>query len=230
MDIANYSSDSRAVIKNAREIAASFRHAEIAVEHLLVACVRHEGSEVESILNQLGKSRAFVESTVEEFLKGPSSRSSARANLTISPAVQAVLEQAMEEKTRLYDALVEPEHIFIAIFDPKSALSGYLREKVDISREAIYNAIAENKSVKEMTEIRSDVGGAGAAGDGGDKKSVSGTLRYCIDLTNQAAAGDFDPCIGRDAEIQQAIQILLRRRKNSPVLVGGAGVGKTAIV
>ena len=230
MDIAHYSSDSRAVIKNAREIAASFRHTEIAVEHLLVACVRHEGSEVESILNQLGKSRAFVESTTEDFLKEQSSRSSARDNLMISPAVQAVLEQAMEEKTRLYDALVEPEHIFIAIFDPKSALSGYLREKIDISREAIYNAIAESKSVQEMTEIQSDTTGTGTAMPGGEKKSVDGILRYCVDLTNQAAAGEFDPCIGRDEEIQQAIQILLRRRKNSPVLVGGAGVGKTAIV
>ena len=230
MDIAHYSSDARAVIKNAREIAASLRHTEIAVEHLLVACVRHEGSEVESILNQLGKSPAFVESTVDDFLKEQSSRSATRDNLMISPAVQAVLEQAMEEKTKLYDALVEPEHIFIAVFDPKSALSGYLREKIDVSREAIYNAIAESKSVQEMTELPSDAAGAGTTEAGSEKKGVAGILRYCIDLTNQAAAGEFDPCIGRDAEIQQAIQILLRRRKNSPVLVGGAGVGKTAIV
>ncbi len=230
MDIAHYSSDSRAVIKNAREIAANFRHSEIAVEHLLVACVRHEGSEVESILNQLGKSPAFVESTVDEFLKDQSSGSSARDNLMISPAVQGVLEQAMEEKNKLYDALVEPEHIFIAIFDPKSALSGYLREKIDVSREAIYNAIAESKAVQELTEVSSDAKGAGTAEVAGETKSVSGTLRYCVDLTNQAAAGEFDPCIGRSEEIQQAIQILLRRRKNSPVLVGGAGVGKTAIV
>ena len=132
MDIANYSSDSRTVIKSAREVAASFRHPEIAIEHLLVACVRHEGSEVESILNQLGKSPAFVESVTEDFLKEQQSRASARENLTISPPVQAVLNQALDEKGKLYDPLVEPEHIFIAIFDPRSALSSILREKLDI--------------------------------------------------------------------------------------------------
>lgn len=228
MDIANYSSDSRTVIKSAREVAASFRHPEIAIEHLLVACVRHEGSEVESILNQLGKSPAFVESVTEDFLKEQQSRASARENLTISPPVQAVLNQALDEKGKLYDPLVEPEHIFIAIFDPRSALSSILREKLDISREAIYNAIAESKSVQEIT---SEGTGGGARAEGlAEKKDVSGTLRYCVDLTNQAAAGEFDPCIGRDREVQQVIQILLRRRKSSPVLVGGAGVGKTAIV
>lgn len=228
MDIAQYSSDARAVIKNAREVAATFRHPEIAIEHLLVSTIRHEGSRVESIMNQLGKSRAFIESTAEDFLKQQSGRSSARENLMISPAVQEVLGWASEEKNRLYDALVEPEHIFIAIFDPKSKLSGYLREKLDITREAIYNAIADSQSLQEMTS------GATAkpetASVDTSKREVSGTLRYCTDLTNQAAAGEFDPCIGRDEEVRQVIQILLRRRKNSPVLVGGAGVGKTAIV
>ncbi|MCB2229521.1 ATP-dependent Clp protease ATP-binding subunit [bacterium] len=228
MDIAQYSSDARAVIKNAREVAAAFRHPEIEVEHLLISAVRHEGSRVESIMNQLGKSRAFIESTTEEFLKQQSGRAASRDNLMISPAVQEVLGWAAEEKTKLYDALVEPEHIFIAIFDPKSKLSGYLREKLDISREAIYNAIADSQSLQQMTSTTS---GAPKTADGEKPKSdVSGTLRYCTDLTNQAAAGEFDPCIGRDEEVRQVIQILLRRRKNSPVLVGGAGVGKTAIV
>jgi ATP-dependent Clp protease ATP-binding subunit ClpB len=229
MDIAQYSSDSRSVIKNAREIAASFRHPEIGIEHLLVACVRHEGSEVESILNQLGKSRAYVESTIETFLKEQPSKSSTRDTLSISPPTQDVLNQALEEKARLFDTLVEPEHIFIAAFDPRSSLSAYLREKLDITREAIYNAIAETKSVQELTEVKSDASAAGDA-DGTASKGIASTLRYCTDLTNQAAAGEFDPCIGRDKEVQQAIQILLRRRKNSPILVGGAGVGKTAIV
>jgi len=226
MDIANYSSDSRNVIKNAREVATTFRHAEIDIEHLLIATVRQEASQVESILNQLGKTPKFVESMAEIYLKDQASRAKAKENLTISPAVQNVLNQAIEEKAKLYDSLVEPEHIFIAIFDPKSALAPYLRDKIGIQKEDIYRAIAESKAVEEIAT------GPAAAGEGapeGEKK-ISGTLRYCIDLTNQAAAGEFDPVIGRDKEIQQAIQILLRRRKNSPILLGGPGVGKTAIV
>ncbi|MDD3732210.1 MAG: AAA family ATPase [candidate division Zixibacteria bacterium] len=226
MDIANYSSDSRAVIKNAKEVAATFRHPEIEVEHLLIATVRHEGSQVESILNALNKSPVIIESVVETYLKDQSSRAVARENLTVSPAVQQVLNQAIEEKAKLYDALVEPEHIFIAVFDPKSNLAPYVRDKLDITKEAIYRAIADSKSVEEITTAAEAA--RGEAGEG--KKEVAGTLRYCIDLTNQAAAGEFDPVIGRDKEIQQTIQILLRRRKNSPILVGGPGVGKTAIV
>ena len=226
MDIANYSSDSRAVIKNAKEVAAQLRHLEIDVEHLLIAAIRHEGSEVESILNQLGKSVGFIEAAADEYLKDQTKKSTV-TNPTISPGVQEALMQAVEEKSKLMDALVEPEHIFIAIFDPKSKLSGFVREKTELTKEDLYRAIADSKSVAEITSSVASIDGKPAAE--GEKK-VSGTLRYCVDLTNQAAAGEFDPVIGRSKEVQQAIQILLRRRKNSPVLVGGAGVGKTAIV
>jgi ATP-dependent Clp protease ATP-binding subunit ClpB len=227
MDIANYSSDSRVVIKSAREVAASFRHPEIDVEHLLIAVVRLEGGEVESILNQIGKSRAFIESITEDYLKEQSRKSTVRENLAISPAVSDVLAQALEERAKLYDPLVEPEHIFIAVFDPKSKLAPYVRDKIGLTKEDIYRAIAEAKSVQEIASTVSTVPGE-AVGEG--RKEVAGSLRYCVDMTNQAAADEFDPMIGREKELQLVIQILLRRRKNSPVLVGGAGVGKSAIV
>ena len=228
MDIASYSSDSRTVIKVAREVAAEFRHPEIAIEHLLVAVIRHEGSEVESILNQLGKNPNIVVSMVEAFLKEQSSRNAVKENVNVSPEVQQVLLEALEEKSKLYDPLVEPEHILIAIFDPKTALSPILRDKIEITKEDIYKAIAESKSVEEIASTPS--GSADGSKTESGKKDVSGILKYCVDMTNQAAAGEFDPMIGRDLEVQLLIQILLRRRKNSPVLVGGAGVGKSAIV
>ncbi|MCK5125874.1 MAG: ATP-dependent Clp protease ATP-binding subunit [candidate division Zixibacteria bacterium] len=227
MDIANYSSDSRACIKNAREIAQSLHHPEIEIEHMLIAVVRQEGSQVESILNAMGKSVAFIESVTETHFKDQSSRGKSRENLAVSPTLQEVLLQAIEEKSKLFDALVEPEHIFIAIFDPKMQLGTYVREKADITKEEIYRAIADSKSVEDITTTAEAK--AGAAKSSGEKK-ISGTLRYCIDLTNRAASGEFDPVIGRDKEIRQVMQILLRRRKNSPVLIGGPGVGKTAIV
>ena len=229
MDIASYSSDARAIIKNARGVTTAFRHAETEIEHLLMAVVRHEGSQVESILNQLGKRPSEVENIIGTYLKDQPSRKSAKENPPFSPAAQQVLTMAIDEKARLFDTLVEPEHIFIAAFDPRSELSGYVREQLGIAKEDLYNAIADSKSVAEIAS------GATPAKDGaapaeGEGKAVSGTLRYCEDLTNMAAAGKFDPVIGRDDEIRQVIQILLRRRKNSPVLVGGAGVGKSAIV
>ncbi len=228
MDIASYSSDSRAIIKIAKEVAAEFRHAEIEVEHLLIATLRQESSEVESILAQLEKNPSGLVSLTETYLKEQSSRATARENLTASPATQAVLAQAVDEKAKLFDPLVEPEHILIAIFDPRSSLAAYLREKIGITKEDIYRAIAESKAVEEIASTPSKTPGEKAPAEG--KREVAGTLKYCIDMTNQAAAGEFDPMIGRESELQQVIQILLRRRKNSPVLVGGAGVGKSAIV
>jgi ATP-dependent Clp protease ATP-binding subunit ClpA len=227
MDIASYSADSRGVIKIAKEIAAEFRHPEIMPEHLLLAVIRHEGSEVESILNQLGKSPSFVQSVIEQYLKDQPGRATARENLKMGPMTQQVLANAIEEKAKLYDPLVEPEHIFLALLDPRSQLSGYVREKLEFTREDGYRAMADSKSVEEIT-----TGGKPTEPDTGEapKKAVSGTLRYCIDMTALAAANEYDPMIGREDEVQQVIQILLRRRKNSPILVGGAGVGKSAIV
>ena len=228
MDIAKYSSDARTVIKNAREVAATFRHPEIELEHLLIALVRHEGSQVESLLNQIGKSPAIVESIAEAYLKDQPHRATVPEKLGISPAVQEVLTWALEEKTRLYDALVEPEHIFLAMFDPKSRLAPRVRDEMGVTKEDLYRALADSKSVEE---IASGAAPTATPQEGeAPTREVAGTLRYCIDLTNQAAAGEFDPLVGREKEVQQIIQILLRRRKNSPVLVGGAGVGKTAIV
>ncbi len=231
MDISSYSYDSRSVIKNAQEIAVSFKHVEIDVEHLLMAVVRHEATEVESILNQLGKPASFVESIVDIYLKDQASKSTGREKAAVSPAVQTVLNNALDEKAKLYDALVEPEHILIAIFDPRSALSGYVRDKVEFTKEDIYRAIAEIKAVEEITAPSDKKGGA-AESAAGEKtaEQIAGSLKYTSDMTNQAAAGNFDPMIGREDELQQTVQILLRRRKNSPILVGGAGVGKSAII
>ena len=175
MDIASYSSDARAVIKSAREVAASFRHPEIEVEHLLIAVIRHEGSKVESILNQLKKSTAMIQSIAEIYLKDQSARATVRENLTVSPAVQEVFGWAIEEKTRLYDTLVEPEHIFIAVFDPRSKLAPYVRDKIDITKESIYRAIAESKAVEEIASTAEPAAAGGEAPAA--KGDVGGILR-----------------------------------------------------
>jgi ATP-dependent Clp protease ATP-binding subunit ClpB len=228
MDISSYSHDSRTVIKNAQEVAAAFKHAEIEVEHLLMAIVRHESPEVESILNQLGKPASFVESILDIYLKDQPAKSTGREKAPVSPSVQTVLNNALDEKEKLYAPLVEPEHILIAIFDPRSPLAGYVRDKAGFTKEDIYRALAEIKAVEEITAPSKGAKAGAASAEG--PAEVAGTLKYTTDMTNQAAAGSFDPMIGRADELQQTIQILLRRRKNSPILVGGAGVGKSAIV
>lgn len=230
MDIAQYSPESRELIKRAQDVAGTLRHPEIDVEHLLIATVRSDNPEVSSILSQIGKSPAFIEDAAERYLKDQSRRS-APQKPTVGPAVQEVLKLAIDEKARAYAPLVEPEHVLLAIFDPKSKLAPQVRENVDLTKEDLEKALADVKSVSEIT---GPAEGKAATGESTTTAAEAGRpgrgLKFCTDMTGQAASGEFDPVIGRDPEIQQTIQILLRRRKNSPVLVGGAGVGKSAVV
>lgn len=230
MDIAQYSPESRELIKRAQDVAGTLRHPEIDIEHLLIATVRSDNQEVSSILSELGKSPAFIEDTAERYLKDQSRRSAPKKP-TVGPAVQEVLQLAIDEKARTYAPLVEPEHVLLAIFDPKSKLAPQVREKIDLAKEDIEKALSEVQSVSEIagsarTKTAPGTTGAAASESGRPDRG----LKFCTDMTGQAESGQFDPVIGRDPEIQQVIQILLRRRKNSPVLVGGAGVGKSAVV
>lgn len=230
MDIAQYSPESRDLIKRAQDVAGTLRHPEIDVEHLLIATVRSDNSEVASVLSQIGKSPAFIEDAAERYLKDQSRRSTPQKPM-VGPAVQEVLQIALDEKARAYAPLVEPEHILLALFDPKSKLSPQVRENVDLTREDIEKALSDVQSVSEIAGPARDETAPEAAGVAAEQPARGGRrLEFCSDMTGQAEAGQFDPVIGRDPEIQQTIQILLRRRKNSPVLVGGAGVGKSAVV
>ena len=218
MDISDYSSKAKAVIKSAREIAISMHHPEISCEHLLLSILRQEDGTVKGILNQAEKSSAYIESLVEDKLSKIPGRFDSRPTAVAAPSLQSVLILANEEKNRLSDTFLEPEHLFLALMDEGSALSADLKNKIDLRKNEIYKAISELSVLENITTPEVV------------EKEVPSTINYCLDLIELARAGELDPVVGRDQEIVQLIQILSRRRKNNPVLIGGAGVGKTAIV
>jgi ATP-dependent Clp protease ATP-binding subunit ClpB len=218
MDISGYSSKAKIAIKSAREIAVSMHHPEISCEHLLLSILRQEDGAVKGILNQADKSSAYIESLVEDKLSKIAPRFDVPPKAVASPSLQSVLILASEEKNRLSDSSLEPEHLFLALMDEGSALSAELKNKIDLRKNEIYQAISELRVLENITTPETK------------EREVPTTINYCMDLIELARAGELDPVVGRDQEIVQVIQILSRRRKNNPVLVGGAGVGKTAIV
>ncbi|MFQ6032222.1 MAG: Clp protease N-terminal domain-containing protein, partial [Candidatus Zixiibacteriota bacterium] len=217
MDISNYSQKTKAVIRNAREIASSMQHPEISCEHLLLSILRQEDGRVKGILNHLEKSTGYIESLVEDKLSKIPKRYDSATKVVASPSFQSVLIRATEERNRLSDSLLEPEHLFLALLDDGSALSAELKNRIDLRKNEIYQAMSELRVVEHITTPEVE-------------KEVPTIINYCLDLTELARSGKLDPVIARNREIIQLIQILSRRRKNNPVLVGGAGVGKTAIV
>jgi len=134
-----------------------------------------------------------------------------------TPRIRTVLELSQGEATRLKDEFISTEHIFLAILSERNTPSARIVSELGISREAVLNAIMELRGGQRVTSRQAE--------------SRYRTLeKYSRDLTQMAREGRLDPVIGRDAEILRVIQVLSRRTKNNPVLIGEAGVGKTAIV
>ena len=217
MDISNYSQKAKAAIRNARELASSMQHPEISCEHLLLSILRQEDGSVKAILNHLEKSSSYIASLVGDKLSEVPQRFGTVGKAVASPSFQSILILAPEEQKRLNDSSLEPEHLFLALLDDGSALSAEIRNKIDLRKGEIYQAISELTVLENITTPEVE-------------KEVPATISYCLDLTELARSGELDPVIARDQEIIQLVQVLSRRRKNNPVLVGGAGVGKTAIV
>jgi ATP-dependent Clp protease ATP-binding subunit ClpB len=218
MDISNYSQKAKAAIKNARELATSMQHPEISCEHLLLSILRQDDGSVRAILKHLEKSSGYIESLVEDKLSKIPKRFDITGKAVASPSFQSILILAPEEQKRLDDSSLEPEHLFLALLDEGSALGAEIKNKIDLRKSEVYQAISELTVLENITTTPEA------------EKEVPATISYCLDLTELARAGELDPVIARDGEIIQLVQVLCRRRKNNPVLVGGAGVGKTAIV
>lgn len=213
----NFTSKAREAIRHAHELAVERGQNHVNPTHLLASLVMQEESMVISILDKMGVDSVMLVENLLEMLDGH------EAKETISPSFQMYLApelaQIIEHSTRiainLKDEFVSTEHIFLAIFDVKST-----------AQDVLSNFKIEKKEVlRILDELRKDI-----------KKGVvlpktNKTIqRYTISLTERARNNKLDPVIGRDQEINRVIQILSRRTKNNPILIGEPGVGKTAIV
>ncbi len=210
----------RKVMYLAREEAARLQHDYIGPEHLLLGLIREGGGVAAAVLSQLGVDLETVREAVEEMVASPGG-TMVMGEIPFTPRARKVLELAIEEARHLQHNYVGTEHLLL----------GLVREKEGVAAQVLAKLGADLEKIR--TETRNLLTGAAAREQpsaGGRKSKTPALDHFCRDLTVLAQRGELDPVIGRGAEIERVAQILCRRKKNNPVLVGEPGVGKTAIV
>ena len=203
-------------LQQAQEVAASRQNQAVEPIHLLAALVQQADGVVPPLLARLGIRHELLTQDVErEIERLPKVQGFAQQNL--GRALNEVLERAFEEATKFKDEYVSTEHLFLAIAGEDRDPAGRLLKKHGASHEAILQALAGVRGSQRVTSQNPET-------------TYAALEKYARDLTDLARRSKLDPVIGRDEEIRRVMQILARRTKNNPVLIGEPGVGKTAIV
>ena len=204
-------------IQAAQRLADGQQHQQMDVEHLALALIQQPEGLTPALLKKLGANPQALAQTLEKEISlipqvtGPG----VMGQVYISPRLKSVLEQAQQEAERLKDEYVSTEHLFLAVVDVGGPATGLLQQQ-GVTRARILAALAEVRGTQRVT-------------DPNPEEKYQALAKYSRDLTELARKGKLDPVIGRDEEIRRVIQVLSRRTKNNPVLIGEPGVGKTAI-
>jgi ATP-dependent Clp protease ATP-binding subunit ClpB len=209
-------------LKGQEALQAAQAHAQeksnqqVAPEHLLWALIEQKDGVVLPTLQKLGVNlQTVAEQLADAVAKLP--KVQGQGELYISPALNRILEDAFKEADQFKDEYVSTEHLLIALSNAKSEAVGRLLQANGVTKDAILKVLVSIRGTQKIT-------------DQNPEEKYQALRRYTRDLTELARKGKLDPVIGRDEEIRRVIQILSRRTKNNPVLIGEPGVGKTAIV
>ncbi|MBW2679191.1 MAG: ATP-dependent chaperone ClpB [Deltaproteobacteria bacterium] len=209
---------SQELIQNAQSMASEHNNQQIEPEHLLLAMLNEPEGIARAMLNKLGVSpdnvSREVTATIDKF---PKVSGSTVGDAFISPRTKSILDAAFAEAAKMKDQYVSIEHIFIAISDEKNGDAAKILREKGISRETILKVLLDIRGTQCIT-------------DPNPEEKYQALDRFSRNLTDLARLGKLDPVIGRDDEIRRIVQVLSRRKKNNPVLIGEPGVGKTAIV
>jgi len=203
-------------MQESQEIAARHQQQEIAPLHLLGALVGQADGVVPSLLTRLGVRTEALAGEIEREL-GRLPKVQGFSQQTMGRALNDVLEQAFKEADKFKDEYVSTEHVFLAIAGKDRDPAGQLLKKQGATHEAILQALTGIRGTQRVTSQNPEA-------------TYASLEKYARDLTELARKSKLDPVIGRDEEIRRVMQILARRTKNNPVLIGEPGVGKTAIV
>lgn len=208
----------RSVLQKALETARKKKNTELAPLHIFKGLVSAEESIVPAVIEKLDINIRTLESDIERELSSlPSVESGSGYQIYQSPETEQIFTFAEREMERLKDEYMGSEHIFIALFDLNSRTLNRIFDRYNLSKEQVYRVLQEVRGSQRVT------------GESGEK-NYNVLAKYTKDFTQMAKEGRIDPVIGRENEIMRTIQILSRRTKNNPVLIGEPGVGKTAII
>ncbi len=218
IDFNKLTEQTRNTVLASQEVMTRYKNPQIVPEHIFLVMLEDENGTTPEVLNKLKANLPLIKEQTEKILanKPKLSYEAPADQVFISLDVKKIFDKAEEEAKRLSDSYITLGHLLLVMAEDRTTELGKLLEQNKITKEAIYKA---------LKEIR----GSSTVDSPDAEKTFQALKKYSIDLTEQARKGKLDPVIGRDSEIRRIIQVLNRRTKNNPVLIGDPGVGKTAI-
>ncbi len=216
MNLNKFTDKAQESVITAQNLATELTHAEVAPEHLLVALIEQAGGIVPSVLRKMMLDPARVAADARKLLDNfPKAYG---AELRLSPRMKLIFDSAQAEAERLQDEFISTEHLLLALASEAGrSPAAQLLQRSGAGKDALYAALTQVRGSQRVTSQNPEA-------------TYEALARYGRDLTDLARKGKLDPVIGRDEEVRRVIQVLSRRTKNNPVLIGEPGVGKTAIV
>lgn len=208
---------SQEALADAQNIAREMQNQEITPDHLLAALIKQTDGVVRPLLEKIGIPLSAVAANVQREIDKLPKVSGTQPGAYMSQKLTAVVEQAEKEAEALKDEYISTEHLLLGLVEHPDTPAGRILKDFGVKRDAVFTALR-------------DVRGQARVTDQNPEEKYQALSKYSKDLTDLARRGKLDPVIGRDEEIRRVIQVLSRRTKNNPVLIGEPGVGKTAIV
>lgn len=221
MDFEKFTNQAKEAFAASQQILQRYKHNQLDVEHILLSFLEQEDNVVIRVLDEAGINRKALVASIERELGSRPQVSGVAAGdqqqIYITPHTQRVLSVAGKIAQRMGDEYIAGEHIVLAILEDGATAAARLLQQAGLTQESFLKALY---AVRGSHRVDSEAA----------ESKYEALKKYARDLTQLAAEGKLDPVIGRDKEIRRVIQVLCRRTKNNPVLIGEAGVGKTAIV
>ncbi|MDI6803660.1 MAG: ATP-dependent chaperone ClpB [Bacteroidota bacterium] len=217
MQFQKFTIKSQEAVQTAQEIASSYSNQAIEPEHLLAVLVQDSEGVVVSVLHKIGTNLNYIKIKINEAIeKLPKITGAGAGNQYISSTLTQLFDFALKEAQQLKDDYVSTEHLLLGILESKQSTAAKILQSQGVTKEEIYKALKDIRGTQRVT-------------DQTPEEKYQPLQRFGRDLNELAQKGKLDPVIGRDEEIRRVLQVLSRRTKNNPVLIGEPGVGKTAI-
>ena len=212
----DFTEQAQDALRLSQEIPVRYRHSQWDAEHILMALLEQEGGTTAEILAEIGAPVAAMRSRLHDGVSQAPTLAARANQIFAAPRAEAALARAKAEADRLGDDFISVEHLLIALAQEERGAVADVFKAYGIDSEKVYAALQKVRGSHRVADRRAE----------SRYKSLD---RFSVDLTALAAKGGLDPVIGRDVEVARVMQTLMRRTKNNPALIGGAGVGKTAI-
>jgi ATP-dependent Clp protease ATP-binding subunit ClpB len=216
MNLNKFTEKAQETVITAQNLANELNHAEVTPEHLLVALLEQSGGVAPSVIRKMAVDPARIATESRDLLKNMAQAYG--GDVRFSPRMKLIFDSAMAEAQRMQDEYVSTEHLLLAAAtEAGRSPAAQLLQKHGLTKDKLYSALTQVRGTQRITSQNPEA-------------TYEALAKYGRDLTELARKGKLDPVIGRDEEVRRTIQVLSRRTKNNPVLIGEPGVGKTAIV